>query len=176
MSVEIGLEYIYDLADLLNDWQADGHGDADLQLSADGTSATIFVPGASIRGFSISTEESPYVRINSVASRADWQLAYSFLRFAADRNANPELTAEEQTDEAAVARGTEELRSGIAALQSILYGRTDRVALPIRHFAIDVTKADLPQNKTDLDTIEQRLRSEERRVGKECRSRWSPYH
>src|SRR5258708_27082609 len=24
--------------------------------------------------------------------------------------------------------------------------------------------------------IEQRLRSEERRVGKECRSRWSPYH
>ena len=25
-----------------------------------------------------------------------------------------------------------------------------------------------------LDTVE--LRSEERRVGKECRSRWSPYH
>ena len=28
-----------------------------------------------------------------------------------------------------------------------------------------------------LDTfIEQTMRSEERRVGKECRSRWSPYH
>ena len=26
------------------------------------------------------------------------------------------------------------------------------------------------------DEIGQRLRSEERRVGKECRSRWSPYH
>src|SRR5204862_5502560 len=25
-------------------------------------------------------------------------------------------------------------------------------------------------------TIRKRLRSEERRVGKECRSRWSPYH
>ena len=24
--------------------------------------------------------------------------------------------------------------------------------------------------------LENRLRSEERRVGKECRSRWSPYH
>ena len=24
--------------------------------------------------------------------------------------------------------------------------------------------------------VEGRLRSEERRVGKECRSRWSPYH
>ena len=26
------------------------------------------------------------------------------------------------------------------------------------------------------ELIENRLRSEERRVGKECRSRWSPYH
>ena len=25
-------------------------------------------------------------------------------------------------------------------------------------------------------TYDKRLRSEERRVGKECRSRWSPYH
>ena len=28
----------------------------------------------------------------------------------------------------------------------------------------------------DEMTIEEKLRSEERRVGKECRSRWSPYH
>src|SRR3712207_7515984 len=28
----------------------------------------------------------------------------------------------------------------------------------------------------DLDGYLQGLRSEERRVGKECRSRWSPYH
>ena len=27
-----------------------------------------------------------------------------------------------------------------------------------------------------LEQVEQALRSEERRVGKECRSRWSPYH
>ena len=27
-----------------------------------------------------------------------------------------------------------------------------------------------------LERYEQLLRSEERRVGKECRSRWSPYH
>ena len=26
------------------------------------------------------------------------------------------------------------------------------------------------------DTMEAKVRSEERRVGKECRSRWSPYH
>ena len=29
---------------------------------------------------------------------------------------------------------------------------------------------------TTLETFSQNLRSEERRVGKECRSRWSPYH
>ena len=28
----------------------------------------------------------------------------------------------------------------------------------------------------DFKTFEKQLRSEERRVGKECRSRWSPYH
>src|SRR5256885_5831327 len=28
----------------------------------------------------------------------------------------------------------------------------------------------------DLDSIDDDERSEERRVGKECRSRWSPYH
>ena len=28
----------------------------------------------------------------------------------------------------------------------------------------------------ELATVDGKLRSEERRVGKECRSRWSPYH
>ena len=28
----------------------------------------------------------------------------------------------------------------------------------------------------DADKIAKSMRSEERRVGKECRSRWSPYH
>ena len=32
------------------------------------------------------------------------------------------------------------------------------------------------QIKEALDEIEAEVRSEERRVGKECRSRWSPYH
>ena len=36
-------------------------------------------------------------------------------------------------------------------------------------FAIEVVDADYAQETIDL-------RSEERRVGKECRSRWSPYH
>ena len=34
----------------------------------------------------------------------------------------------------------------------------------------------LPNNVTADNTIYYGYRSEERRVGKECRSRWSPYH
>ena len=33
-----------------------------------------------------------------------------------------------------------------------------------------------PLRKTSHYTVLEQLRSEERRVGKECRSRWSPYH
>ena len=34
----------------------------------------------------------------------------------------------------------------------------------------------LPVPQRSLQRQKYRLRSEERRVGKECRSRWSPYH
>src|SRR5256884_3514466 len=37
------------------------------------------------------------------------------------------------------------------------------------------TPSDLPTRESLLDSV-RALRSEERRVGKECRSRWSPYH
>ena len=37
---------------------------------------------------------------------------------------------------------------------------------------ISISKFYLPKIKNNLDD----RRSEERRVGKECRSRWSPYH
>jgi len=33
-----------------------------------------------------------------------------------------------------------------------------------------------PPDKDEFDPDARRQRSEERRVGKECRSRWSPYH
>src|SRR3712207_9246984 len=39
----------------------------------------------------------------------------------------------------------------------------------------DVTQVDLPRDQAS-GLIRVRSRSEERRVGKECRSRWSPYH
>ena len=49
----------------------------------------------------------------------------------------------------------------------------DRMAETQRHLAhLDVELG----VKSILEQMSVALRSEERRVGKECRSRWSPYH
>src|SRR5574337_2226445 len=52
--------------------------------------------------------------------------------------------------------------------------------------ADDIVETNVPTTDVELDTEEAKddaiaqdvesVRSEERRVGKECRSRWSPYH
>ena len=41
---------------------------------------------------------------------------------------------------------------------------------------INIYKIDAGYNDKGMNSIELIKRSEERRVGKECRSRWSPYH
>src|SRR3712207_7734368 len=58
------------------------------------------------------------------------------------------------------------------------YTPADFVALVKRH-RIDYHEKKLGQlfcDGSSRQIIEMLLRSEERRVGKECRSRWSPYH
>ena len=47
----------------------------------------------------------------------------------------------------------------------------DNIKMPIRHTTEDVIKTARDIVRSDCIS-----RSEERRVGKECRSRWSPYH
>src|SRR6266446_1229041 len=122
MSIEIGLGYIYDLSDMLTDWREE-HAEANVDIAEDGTWASVFAAGISIRGFSVRNEDAPYVRLSSIASRGDWRLAFSFLRFAGDRNATPELVEEELTDEASQARGAEEFRRGVRILQHMLHER-----------------------------------------------------
>src|SRR5437016_10394205 len=61
----------------------------------------------------------------------------------------------------------------------------------VSDWSSDVCSSDLPRRDQHVDLVQARegsgrdpaaaasvrvLRSEERRVGKECRSRWSPYH
>src|SRR3712207_9544268 len=45
-----------------------------------------------------------------------------------------------------------------------------------RRAAMDTGDVLLARNAGTVDYVDATRRSEERRVGKECRSRWSPYH
>ena len=49
-----------------------------------------------------------------------------------------------------------------------------RVVMMMEFFGI--SSAELVLNPCSVMVLLVQLRSEERRVGKECRSRWSPYH
>src|SRR5688572_21930139 len=80
------------------------------------------------------------------------------------------------------------LLSGIGAMLAVMTSRLGRIidrARDLEERLVDASPEFLSSLQTDLRMLSQRakliylaiaLRSEERRVGKECRSRWSPYH
>ena len=56
--------------------------------------------------------------------------------------------------------------------EQILQSESTEITKPQRDIALDLMSAVPADNYVEVGV----LRSEERRVGKECRSRWSPYH
>ena len=58
----------------------------------------------------------------------------------------------------------------------ILGTKTEIKANKINNIGLPVAGSILVFSIFSTDLISERSRSEERRVGKECRSRWSPYH
>ena len=62
----------------------------------------------------------------------------------------------------------------------LMYDGKKNASYEIFYAALETVKAKLPnEEKSALEIWKKALdnvRSEERRVGKECRSRWSPYH
>ena len=69
------------------------------------------------------------------------------------------------------------LRPGTLLSENELSKMLGLSRVPVREALIELSKSDiieiLPQRGSRVALID---RSEERRVGKECRSRWSPYH
>ena len=71
---------------------------------------------------------------------------------------------------------------GLALIFSLIYtlpnfyGESPAVQISSQKATIKVDAATESQTLAALDKAGIQLRSEERRVGKECRSRWSPYH
>src|SRR2546425_12636679 len=69
--------------------------------------------------------------------------------------------------------------AGIALAAFVLLGYDVWPAVLVGAFLVNVTTAGSVATSLGLavgNTLEGVVRSEERRIGKECRSRWSPYH
>ena len=62
--------------------------------------------------------------------------------------------------------------TGKSTAEEVLYTQALK-ALEERNFIIKIDEFHFPSDKAPVNSTN---RSEERRVGKECRSRWSPYH
>ena len=87
-----------------------------------------------------------------------------------------EVTALSDATNAAITRHDKDIvdlaQAGLKATEALEANRQD----------IDANKAAIAENTAKLEEQKEanegfnQLRSEERRVGKECRSRWSPYH
>src|SRR3712207_9251019 len=58
--------------------------------------------------------------------------------------------------------------------ESVTEGHPDKICDQISDSILDALLAVDPKSRVAVETLV--TRSEERRVGKECRSRWSPYH
>ena len=67
--------------------------------------------------------------------------------------------------------------TNIAVPESAMMEKGESIALPVV-YGTDDAPAVTPETAATGESAEtdEKLRSEERRVGKECRSRWSPYH
>ena len=53
---------------------------------------------------------------------------------------------------------------------------TNRESASLDKYLQEIGREDLISVEEEVELAQQTQRSEERRVGKECRSRWSPYH
>src|ERR1043166_1311048 len=77
-----------------------------------------------------------------------------------------------------VANALQHRRTGVAAYRPalLLPGRAAQPRVPQQNLLARLRRAHAPVSSKRGLGAEQLTRSEERRVGKECRSRWSPYH
>ena len=62
------------------------------------------------------------------------------------------------------------------AKDTAIYGLSSIVGRFLNYMLVPLYTAVLPASTGGYGVVSNVYRSEERRVGKECRSRWSPYH
>ena len=69
-----------------------------------------------------------------------------------------------------------ELIELVKSVKPMFLNHTEAEHVTVKGRADFVTQVDIRVQEYMRNELSKRWRSEERRVGKECRSRWSPYH
>src|SRR5260221_6196618 len=69
-----------------------------------------------------------------------------------------------------------EERAEVDACDAVIVAGRSGLRVRVQHRKIQLFLARVEIDEEIVDFVQHFLRSEERRVGKECRSRWSPYH
>ena len=132
-------------------------------------------------------EDTPGVTRDRIYAEAEWNgVDFAIIDTGGIEPASQEVIPAQMREQAQIAMdsadcvlmlvdGKEGLTTSDREVAELLRRHSDRVVLAVNK----VDKKDLPEDFYDFYELglgEPLLRSEERRVGKECRSRWSPYH
>ena len=125
----------------------------------------------------------PSVALFELASKVSWDDYFLFLRYQI--LSNPDLTTLYQVNQEMAVRIKDAIKTAqsvdelVEAVATKRYTKA-RVRRLSTYILVQARESDLPEAIHVLGFTEKGrqhlLRSEERRVGKECRSRWSPYH
>src|SRR5260221_6316364 len=120
------------------------------------------------------TEDPGYARAKLAESEHHYQVRIDSLDQV---NSNLQLTVNKT--QAALGQAKKQnryLQGTIKDLLTVHYTVTDTVTQLSNCDSLAVAVDYLLAQTATKDSLSENLRSEERRVGKECRSRWSPYH
>src|SRR5256885_8975794 len=108
----------------------------------------------------------------SIAGRIRWAIAGSFFFFQAEDGIRDYKVTGVQTCALPISLPLPDDRK--ARIRERLAGRINKAG--VLRVTSQAERSQLANRDRALARMEELLRSEERRVGKECRSRWSPYH
>ena len=147
-----------------------------------GTAALLFVIGlaaqASAQSFTIqgtsSVTSQPGVDFASTVIGDPWDFndRTDWVQFYSDNGTGTALFSGTPTQTNGVLRG---VSSGAAPSIQMLYQGIDGALNTVGRSGV-ITPIDSNRFRRLSFRVRRSVRSEERRVGKECRSRWSPYH
>src|SRR2546421_8864714 len=116
-------------------------------------------------------QEKSCMRCRRIPSNAVWSADFFF--FQAEDGIRDLIVTGVQTCALPISLGVGVLAAVVLALDTFVWRP---LGVWSERFRMETTGHEVPRVPSPYERFRWLPRSEERRVGKECRSRWSPYH